>query len=183
MTGIRSIIDNAVAAYIAEHPKHFTERGLEKAQNGLTRKIMSALMRSDDEPAAVPVPAPEPAEFAPLAVDATSREGRAYANLRKLAGAGVPFRMGGGNIVSLPPAAQCEAVYALADLPAETRWQFIAERKQIGAWLEFFADHLPNAARKPIQIEHKGVTGILMPWPWPPSKDGKIYTASEGAAA
>lgn len=179
MTGIRPMISDAIAAYIAEHPKQFSERGIEKAQAGLTRKIMAALLRSDNEPEPE-TPAP-PAELAPLTVDPKSTEGRAYTNLRSLAGAGAPFRMQDGNI-SLPPEAQKPAVYALADLPAQP-WQFITDRQQTGAWLEFFAESLPKGvARKPIQIEQNGATGILVPWPWPPSKDGKIYTAGDAAA-
>lgn len=175
MTGIRPMIETAVAAVIAEHPKYFTERGLEKAQNAITRKIMSALVPRDGATAAEQPPPTEPADLAPLAVDPKSREGRAYANLRMLAGAAPPFRMGDGTW-SIPPAAQREAVYAMADLPSQDEWEFLTERKHVGAWLEFFNETLPTTARKPISQDRVGATGIVMPWPWPPSKDGKTYT-------
>lgn len=175
MNGIRPIIDTAVAAVIAEHPKYFTDRGLEKAQAAFTRKIMAALVPRDAGGAAEPLPPAEPVDLVPRAVDPKSAEGRAYINLRSLAGASAPFRMGDGTI-SLPPEAQKPAVLALADLPA-TPWPLITDRQQTGAWMEFLADALPKGvARKPIQTEREGVIGILMPWPWPPSKDGKTYT-------
>lgn len=180
MTGLRPIIDSAVAAAIAEHPKYFTERGLEKAQAAIVRKVMSALFRSDGTVDA-PIETPAPVEpLQPLAADPKSAEGRAYINLRELAGAAAPFRMGDGQI-SIPPEAQKPAVYALADLPA-LPWVFITDRQQTGAWLEFLAEALPKAvARKSIQIRRGDATGILMPWPWPPSVTGKIYTTEEAA--
>lgn len=179
MTGIRPIIEHAVAAYIAEHPKQFSERGIEKAQNGLTRKIMAALMRSEGE--AEPEPPAPPAELAPLAVDPKSREGRAFANLRMLSGAAPPFRMGDGTI-SIPVAAQRESVYALADLPKQEAWLFITDHRQTTAWLEFFDAILTGAARKSIRAERNGEIGIVMPWPWPPSVTGKIYAPEEAEA-
>lgn len=179
MTGIRPIIDTAVAAVIAEHPKYFTERGLEKAQVAITRKIMAALVpRGGSDENAEPAPPPEPVDPMPLAVDPKSREGRAYANLRQLAGAAPPYRMGDGTI-SIPPEAQKSAVYALADMPNSPS-EIITAPRQIGSWMEFLAESLPQGvARKPIQFDHGGSAAIAMPWPWPPSKDGKIYTAGD----
>jgi hypothetical protein len=176
VTGIRPIIDDAVASVLAEHPKYFTERGMEKAQAAFTRKIMAALIPRSSADDAEPQPArlAPPADLAPLTADPKSREARAYANLRTLAGATAPFRMGDGSI-SIPPEAQCPAVYALADMPAQPS-EFITERQQIGAWMEFFAESLPKGTpRKPIQIERAGKTGVVMPWPWPPSVTGKVY--------
>lgn len=177
--GIRPIIDAAVAQVIAEHPKYFTERGFEKAQAAFTRKIMSALLPRDaGDRAAETSPPVEVSEPVPIAVDRTSREGRAYTNLRELAGATAPFRMSDGRI-SIPTEAQKPAVYALADLPPEP-WEFITDRQQMGAWLEFLSASLPEGiVRKPIQIKRGDSTGVLMPWPWPPSVGGKTYSASE----
>ena len=178
MSGLRPIIDGAVAAFIAEHPKYFTERGLEKAQTAITRKIMAALMRSDGDGAEAAPAAVETVELVPLAVDPKSREGRAYINLRALAGASAPFKMGDGSI-SLPVEAQKPAVYALADMPSPPA-EIITARAQIGAWMEFLAGSLPaGIARKSIQFDHNGQPAILMPWPWPPGVTGKIYTAEE----
>lgn len=174
MTGIRPIIESAIAASIAERPKYFTDRGIEKAQDFLTRKIMGALVPRDggDKPAELP---PEPTTPVPITVDPKSREGRAYTNLRALGGAVPPLRLGDGRI-SIPPPAQRESVYALADLPPQAEWKFVTEHRQIGAWLEFFSDTLTPAPRRKIEVERNGAHGLLMPWPWPPSKDGKIYT-------
>lgn len=177
MTGLRPIIDSAVASAIAEHPKYFTERGIEKAQSAITRKIMAALFRSDGDKPAEPQLG-ETADPVPLAADPKSREGRAYASLRMLGGASPPLWMSNGTI-SIPTSAQRDSVYALAALPAQAAWEFITDHRQVGAWQEFFAETMPTAARRPIQTERNGQTGILMPWPWPPAKDGKIYSRDE----
>jgi hypothetical protein len=180
VSGIRPIIENAVATVIAEHPKYFTDRGLEKAGNAIVRKVMAALVpRSAGDEQAEPAPPAEPVEPKPLPVDPKTREGRAYTNFRAFAGAAAAFRMGDGKI-SLPVAAQNERVYAFADLPPEPEWRFITERPQIAAWLEFFGEVLTASARRPIQITRGDQVGILMPWPWPPSKDGKVYTSGDG---
>lgn len=184
MSGIRPIIEGAVADVLAEHPKYFTERGMEKAQAALVRKIMAALRGDAPDKAATETPAaldePEAPKH-PLAVEPTSREGRAYSNLCALSGALAPFRMGDGKF-SLPVEANCPAVMALADLPPKSDWLFLTEHKQIGAWTEFFRQSLPMAARRPITEKRGDATGILMPWPWPPSVTGKIYTVEHEAA-
>lgn len=180
MSGIRPIIENAVALAIAEHPKYFTERGIEKAQTAIVRKVMAALVpRSGmDDAGADPAPPAEPVELVPLAVDPKSREGRAYTALRALAGAAAPFRMGDGTI-SIPITAQGERVWAFADAPAEHG--FVTDKQQIGAWMEFFGETLPTTARRPITIERNGTSGILVPWPYPPSVTGKVYPFGEVA--
>lgn len=173
-SGLRPMIDAAVAAAIAEHPKYFTPKGLEHARTAIVRKVMAAL-RGDNAEKSADELAPEPAAPMPLVVDPKSREGRAYANLRKLAGAPPPFRMGNGTI-SIPPQAQRESVYAFSDLPAESAWLFVTVPRQIAAWMEFFGETLAPAPRRTIQHVREGESGILVPWPWPPSATGKTYT-------
>lgn len=175
MSGIRPMIDAAVASAIAEHPKYFTELGLanERARTVIVRKIMAAL-RGDgvDKPAAES--SVSSALPVPISVEPQSREGRAYANLRRLAGASTPFLMGTGQY-SVPPSAACEAVYALAALPDKSHWTPITHA-QMGAWGEFFRETLPNAPRRPMTADQR------MPWPWPPSATGKVYDAMDQTA-
>jgi hypothetical protein len=173
MTGIRPIIDDAVAAVLAEHPKYFTPKGHEHARTVIVRKVMAAIRGASDKPADTTT-APTSAPQSSL-VDPTSHEGRAYASLCLLAGAIAPFRTGDGRFV-LPAEANNAAVLTLADLPPKDQWLFLTERKHIGAWSEFFRESLPHAARKPILQTRGTETGILMPWPWPPSKTGVVYT-------
>ncbi len=174
MSGIKPIIEGAVADAMAEHPKYFTPKGHEHAQTVLVRKIMAAI-RGDgakpDESDAAPPAAPQP-----TSVESSSREGRAYAALRKLAGAGEPFRMSGG-LISLPPEANNIRVFALADLPSRDKFEFLTVTKQVGAWNEFLKQMLPDGTPRRSIVEQRGdQTGILMPWPWPPGRDGRIYT-------
>ncbi len=178
--GIRPIIDSAVASVLAEHPKYFTPKGREHAQTVLTRKIMAAI-RGDGADKASPENSPAPSAPIPLSIEPTSREGRAYIALRNLAGAGDPFRMSGG-MISLPPEANNVRVMVLADLPQRHEWKFLTPPKQIGAWNEFFREMLPDGTPRRSIIETRGEqTGIFMPWPWPPGRDGRIYsTETEG---
>jgi hypothetical protein len=114
----------------------------------------------------------------PLAVDPKSREGRAYTNLRALAGArAVPH----GRRQHLASGRGAKARGVCARRHADTGGRNITARAQIGAWMEFLAASLPaGIARKSIQFDHNGQPAILMPWPWPPSKDGKVYTSGDG---
>jgi hypothetical protein len=168
---IRTTIDNAVAEAIAEHPKYFTPKGLEHARNVIVRKVVAALRDGGEKPPAE-VTEPVPPKF--LLAAAESREARGYVNLRMLAGAVAPSRTGDGSVAVGSPA-NCDQVYALAELPPRDVWRFITDRSRTGAWLGFFRDMLPDIARRTVVQERDGVSGILMPWPWPPSKDGKIY--------
>lgn len=173
MSGIRPIIDSAVVDVLAEHPKYFTPRGHEHARTVIVRKVMAAI-RGDgaEKPAEVAATSVRPQ---PLPVEPSSREGRAYSNLCRLSGAVQPWKTGAGHFI-LPAESANEAVYALAELPDQTSWQFLTDRRQIGAWTEFFAESLPNAARRPIIHKRDDLSGILMPWPWPPGATGKIYS-------
>lgn len=174
MSGIRPMIDDAVADVLAEHPKYFTPKGHEHARTVLVRKIMAAIR--GDGPAKPAEESDAPLQPQPMSVEPGSPEGRAYSALHALAGAVAPFRMGNGQI-AIPPEANNARVFALSDLPPRTQWQFLTEPKHVGAWNEFFREMLPHAARRPI-IEKRGdQSGIFMPWPWPPRRDGQIYNS------
>lgn len=180
MNLIRAAIDGAIADALAEHPKYFTPKGHEHARTVLVRKIMHAL-RGDGAEKVADEAAPQPAS-APISADPASREALAYLTMRSAAGAAPPFRMGDGRI-SIPVAAQGEDVLAFFDAPNKTHWPLITERQQIGAWSEFFNDKLPAVPRKPILVAEGDVTGIRVPWPWPPAKTGKVYAPADEDAA
>ncbi len=174
MSLIRNAIDTAVADVMAEHPKFFTPRGIESARNILVRKIMAALRDGGEKPDAVPEATASAPKFIVVAAD--SREARAFVNLRHLAGATAPTPSGDGR-VAIPAPAYCDAVFALADLPPPSAWLFLTDRDQMGAWFEFFRESLPDVARRVIAVGRNGASGILMPYPFPPNKSGKIYEA------
>jgi hypothetical protein len=182
MTGIRPIIDAAVATVLAEHPKYFTELGHDnnRARTILVRKIWAALRGDGADKSSEPESseARVPSSPQPMSVPAQSREARAFDNLRRLAGAVPQFRSADGSVFINAEAAN-DAVWALADLPPDDAWVFLTARRNVGAWMEFFSQTLPGVGRRPILQERAGEAGILMPWPWPPSKDGKVYTAEK----
>jgi hypothetical protein len=177
MHALRSIIDTAVGEALAEHPKYFTPKGAEHARGMIVRKIMAAFR---DDPKAEKV-AEVKIEAAPVAlrIETTSREARGFTNLLKIAGAVAPFEHNG--TIYIPAEAACEAVYALADLPERHEWIFVTATNQISAWMLFFAEKLGIIARRSIMEQPfgQGQEGILMPYPWPPSKTGKVYEAAE----
>lgn len=179
MNLIRTAIDGAVAAAMAEHPKYFTDKGHEHAQIVIVRKIMAAL-RGDGEKSDASEDA-KPAPTGPITVDPTGRMGRAYLVLCQAAGAVAPFRTADGKF-SVRPEAQGDDVLAFADAPPASAWLFIHERQKIGAWTEFFREVLPGVARRPIAVTQGEATGILAPWPWPPASTGKTYDPTEDAA-
>lgn len=179
MSILRAAIDSAVEQAIAEHPKYFTPQGVKSARALIVRKVMAAFRDGGDKSSEQQAEDEEtPAEPQMLFATAGSREARGYANLRQLAGAVAPRRLGDGS-VPIMPAANCEAVFAFADMPGAETWLFVVARKQLGAWGEFFDEMLPDVARRAISQERDGVIGILLPWPWPPSKEGKIYDQPE----
>lgn len=178
MNTLGTIIDGAVAAVIAEHPKLFDPKAIERAQRVLTREIMRSLTRTagDGDAAKPEMPAePEPFER----VLAADERGIAYVNLRIVARAlsPQPQRLAGGDIM-LPREAAGPEVQPFAKLPPREQWVPVTETAPLAAWREFFDATLPNLARRPFAD-----TGVIMPWPWPPSKAGKIYEPeTEGAA-
>lgn len=182
MTGLRTLIEQGVSAAMDEHPKYFTPKGLEHGHAAITRKVMAALRGEGDQSSADESGAAPAAVQQPMLVDPQSREGMAYILLCQLGGATAPFRTGDGRI-SVPPSAAVASVWALADAPPRESWLFLTDRRQMGAWAEFFRETMPSIGRRDIVLRDRDAPGILMPWPWPPKADGSTYsTASEDAA-
>jgi hypothetical protein len=174
MNTLATIIDCAVAAVIAEHPKLFDPKMTERAQKTLTREIMRTLTRSPGEEAK-PEPAPEPEPFE--RVKAADERGLAYVNLRIASRAlsPQPIRLAGGDIM-LPREASGPEVQPFAKMPPKEQWVLVTEAAPLAAWRDFFVATLPNLERRPF-----GDNGVMMPWPWPPSKTGKIYEPEQQA--
>jgi len=183
LSALSEIIGSAIGTVIAEHPKLFAEKTGERAQKLLVREIMKSLTRepkadetgeADDGETLRTVPASDPRAIA-------------YRNLREAAGAPAGQRFA-GDTVYIPAESDTPAVHAFAVMPDKSAWEFITERRQLIAWLEFFDGVLPNVARRSIVSTRGSVQGATLPWPWPPSKTGKIYEAEseldiEGDAA
>jgi hypothetical protein len=181
MNTLTTIIDSAVATVIAKHPKLFDPKAIERAQRVLTREIMGSLTRTpgtDGEPAK-PEPPPEPEPYE--RVLAADERGIAYVNLRIVARAlsPQPIRLAGGDL-NLPREASGPEVLPFSKMPPREQWLFVTDLAQMTAWREFFDATLPNLARRPFGEKHGDVVGILVPWPWPPSKTGKIYEPEAG---
>jgi hypothetical protein len=102
-----------------------------------------------------------------------SREANAWEALHRIAGAVKPFScslaMGGqGYALARPLTAQ---MLALAELPQPNLWgEYDAGSTPHGAWHRF----LMEAIGKPLRING---TIVRLPYPFPPSVDGKLYTA------
>jgi hypothetical protein len=179
MSALSAIIESAVGGVIAEHPKLFDPKQRERAQKLLVREIMKSLTREPkgevDDGAA---PAPAPAETAPQIeiVARTDARAKAYCALCEIAGAPAPHAASGGSIC-IPSEGLTARAQAFAELPPEKSWPFVTERPQLAAWFEFFDDVLPHKRRREIMEVRAGKQGVSLPWPWPPSKIGKVYEA------
>lgn len=172
MSALSSIVDGAVAAIIAEHPKLFAEQHKDRAHKLITREIVKAFTREPKEgDETVAAEEPPPAfELLP----AEDRRARAYINLRAMAGAVAPMSINGR--ISVPRAAIDDGAMALADLPPQAKWEFVMG-PNLAAWLEFFEAALPDVARRKITTPDEfNRLGARLPWLWPPSKQGRTYT-------
>jgi hypothetical protein len=172
MSALGEIVDAAVASVIAEHPNLFNPQGKTRAHKTLSREIMKALTGKrpgdgGDQPAQVTDD--KPGEL----IAADDPRAIAYANLRQVAGA-IPAQRINGQIW-LPRQGDSTAVATFSDLPPRWAWEFYSDHRQLTAWAEFFAATLPSVARRETRVTRDGVTGLELPWPWPPSKTGKIY--------
>jgi len=174
MSALSSIIDAAVGSVIAEHPKLFNPQGKERAQKVIVREIVKSLVREprneDDEQVNVATVESSVIKTVP----ATDERAIAYCLLRSIAGAVFPVRCAGDHIY-IPPEGDVTAVRALANVPDHKDWPFVTSRQQLTAWLEFFDETLPGISRRKIFEVRDGVSGVEVPWSWPPSKTGKIY--------
>jgi hypothetical protein len=75
----------------------------------------------------------------------------------------------------LPREAAGPEVLPFAKMPSRDKWLFVTDLPQMTAWREFFEATLPTLARRPFGEQQAGETGVWVPWPWPPSKTGKVY--------
>lgn len=185
MSGVLAkTVEAAVTSVIEEHPKLFAANSAERARKLIVRRIMRSLVgpRSDgdgespaDPPATVSAPPPETVRYDdPRAI--------AYVKLRDVAGAVKPIRL--GENLYLPSEAFADCIKPFAELPPNGSWKFVTDRRQLQAWREFFDETLPGISRRDITYLEDGVLGAALPWPWPPSKTGKIYDpAIDGVGA
>lgn len=99
-----------------------------------------------------------------------SPEARALATLHDIAGKIGFFhsvmRRPAGVTYGRPVTPQ---IAALAQSPHRTHWVQL-DHRQAGAWEELLRETLTVQARAPLR------DGSMAPWPWPPKKDGTIYT-------
>jgi hypothetical protein len=170
MSLLSAAVDDAVGSVIAENPKLFAAHAGEKAQAALTRAIMKKLVR-EARPEEGERP-PEPTAAAQL-IPADDPRAVAYCGLRRLAG-DVPPQVTAGGAIYLPPEADTAQVRALNDTPPRADWPFVTGG-HLAAWLDFFDAALIARSRRKITETKNGHTGAYLPWPWPPSKDGKTY--------
>lgn len=174
MNLIRQALDDAIAQAIAERPKYFTSKGLEHARAHILRHLLTALRGDAEKPAEAEETTLAPATPQPLKVTPDSREARGYAVLRMAAGATEPHEVGG--YIYIPHTAASAAVFALADAPPRDAWLLVDDSQQVGAWSEMFRDTLPTVARREVRRRSlRNLPALLVPYPYPPSKTGKIY--------
>lgn len=170
MSALSTLIAAAVADAVAANPKLFDPKKLERAPDILAKDIMRSLTRSPKEGEAEPqaeIDAP-PYEMAP----AGSPLAKAYVNLRSVASCLARHAASATGAVFVPRGANNAAVLAFADLPALAEWRPVTKAQQT-AWHEFFERVLANANRRPIG------DATALPWPWPPSKEGKVYAPEQ----
>jgi hypothetical protein len=115
------------------------------------------------------------------AIATDSEAGIAWAVLHRIAGIR-PFEASGNYLLPQP---LDEQTLALKQAPPDyQQWAFIAaeQTNQIGAWRSLVEHWLQNRPRPEFVRDHwpmyrgtEGAKGLVAPWPWPPSKDGKIY--------
>ena len=188
MSALRTLVESAITEVVNEHPKYFTPRGKEHIRSTVVRKVMAAFRdatkenesgESENESATAVIRRDEP-----MFAKTGSREGQAYHKLCIAGGAVVPLTIGGAY--RIPACAAINAVWTFADAPALSAWKRIDDKRQIAAWLGFFADTLAGVARRPIVRNGDGMNDpfderryIIVPWPWPPRKDGSLSQQSE----
>lgn len=132
---------------------------------------------------AAPARAVAPMPVRPV-VQAESREGRAWAVLRRIARKARPEPERDGTITL--PRAPTPGLLALAQALPEADWVFIGEqaRAQCVAWQNFLLAELKPERMGALldkRWPHPDRRGFMAPWQWPPGKDGQIGTAPSGS--
>lgn len=182
MSALRTLIDNAITEVVNEHPKYFTPRGKEHIRSTVLRKVMAAFRDAtkENESGESRDESATPVRDEPIFVETESREGLAYYILCMAGGAVAPLTIGGKY--RIPACAAIKSVWTFADAVRISEWKPITDKRQIAAWLGFFSETLAGLARRPLlrdpslQIYDglKGQRYMLVPWPWPPLKDGSL---------
>lgn len=173
MSILSASIAAAVADAVAANPKLFDPKKVERAPDVLTRDIVKALTRSTKEGEAETQDEDKSPSFE--WVPASDDLAKAYLNLRSVAGCIARHVTGASGAICVTRAANNAAVLAFADVPVASNWRPVTKAQQT-AWHEFFERTLDGANRRPIG------DSTPLPWPWPPSKDGKTYDAAEVSA-
>jgi len=168
MNPLSTMIAAAVADAVAANTKLFDPKKIERAPDVLTRDIVKALTRPAKEGEAEAQTEAEVPPFEWLPVD--SRRAKAYVNLRIAAHCLSRATIKDG-LVYVPREADGADMLAFADWSPTQGLVGISAVQQIAAWRDFYDRLLPNVARRP----QNGA--ITVPWPWPPSKEGKTYDA------
>lgn len=169
MNPLATMISAAVADAVAANQRLFDPKKLERAPDVLTRDIVKALTRPAKEgegEAQAEAEAAPPFEWLP----ADSRRAKAYVNLRIAAHCLSRATINNG-LVYVPREADGAEMLAFADWSPTQGLIGISAINQMAAWREFYDRLLPNVARRP-----QGAS-MTVPWPWPPSKEGKTYDA------
>lgn len=119
------------------------------------------------------------AVIAGTAIPIGTPAGRAHAALCRIAHV-TPLEIGGTYRRRSPLSTRG---LALADVPPETDWIFIAaeQRPQRAAWDDFIKRELPGLNRPELAWDRNPgrQSGFLAPWPWPPKADGSTYSGSD----
>lgn len=85
------------------------------------------------------------------------------------------FRRGDGSVTYTKPVT--EQLAALAKAPPVDEWVTLT-RQQAGAW-DGDGGFLGKFFNQGV-VRSRLIEGARAPWPWPPSVEGKIYTADTG---
>lgn len=165
---LSALIDAAITHAVASNPKLFDPKKLERAPEVLARDALKFMTRSTKEGEAEAQTEAEAPPFEWLPVD--SRRAKAYVNLR-IAAHCLPRATIKDGLVYVPREADGADMLAFADWSPTQGLVGISAIQQIAAWRDFYDRLLPNVSRRP-----QGAS-MTVPWPWPPSKEGKTYDA------
>ena len=167
MNPFGALIEAAVAHAVSSNPKLFDPKKLERAPEVLARDALKFMTKSTKEGEAEAPAEAEAPPFEPVLLDAPLA--KAYRHLRIAAGCIARPQLTATSVY-VPREANNAAVLAFADVPAQAQWKPVSKAQQT-AWHEFFERVLPGANRRPLG------DATPLPWPWPPSKEGKTYDA------
>jgi len=166
MNPLAALMEAAITHAVSVNPKLFDPKKAERAAEILARDATKFMTRSTKEGEAEAQAEAEvpPFEWLPAASD----KGKAYINLRLVAGCIARHTANSAGAVYVPRAANAVSVWAFAKVPPTKEWKPCTNAQQT-AWRDFFDLALGAADRRPIS------DATPMPWMWPPSKEGQVY--------